>query len=183
MKRYIAKFKGLFFINILSIFLFNLVNVAAAFMFQIIVDAGAALDLEKLKEGAIIALIFILAYGLMDFLHNYFQGRLLQKISVALKNDIFQKILGRNIRTFKEQNTARYISTLTNDVKIIEEDYFTNILNISYHFFSFILGIIALTYINPIMTVYVVITAFLPMIAPILLGKKLSAIKKCILMI
>ncbi|MCM1989588.1 ABC transporter ATP-binding protein [Oceanirhabdus seepicola] len=174
MKKYILRFKGLFFINIISVILASLVSVSMAFVLQLIIDAGTAMDMKKLKIAAIIGFVFILIEMLTDFTKRALQAKFIKKALTSLKNDIFHKILNRNIKSFNQENSANYISVLNNDIKILEDDYFINILQSIYHIAAFIASTIALILINPILTVAVFIVGVLPILTPIVFGKKVS---------
>ena len=39
------------------------------------------------------------------------------------RENTYQKILGKNVATFRHENTAKYISALSNDLEQIKEKY------------------------------------------------------------
>ena len=178
MKRYIFKFKGLFALNIIAIILSACLTVSVAYILKIIVEAGTSKDIYKLKGAAIVSILFLIVGSFVSFAQKALRAKFIQKSLTAIKVDIFSKIINMNIKTFKEENSASYISTLTNDIKILEDDYFDNILQSFYQIASFILASISLTIINPIMTVTVFIGGILPISVPLIFNKKLSTMKK-----
>lgn len=177
MKKYFLKYKGLFLINILAISLSSFVSVYMAFVLKSIVDIGTKGDVKELSVGMLYALGYLLASMLINYIRRYLETLYIKKTLLYVKSDIFSKILGKNIRSFNSTNSAQYISTLTNDINIIEQDYFLNILQIFYYLTSFVMGTISIIRLNIYITISVFIVGFLPVIIPILFGKKVASRK------
>lgn len=178
MKKYLFKFKGLLAINIFFIIAEAIVSVTFAFVLKIIIDAGVNRSMTDLKKSLLITGAFVIVMLLVEALNKLFQAKFIQKTIFELKKDIFSSILKRDIKSFNSENTAQYISTLTNDINIVEQDYFINILGFINNVIAFTLATIAIININIYITMGVFIVGALTMTVPILFGKKLGKRKK-----
>ena len=84
--------------------------------------------------------------------HRYFtksyQANVYQKNNGIFKKRYFQHILKKDIRSFSDENSAKYISILTNDIGMIETDYIENIFNLIWQVTTFVLAMLSVVYIN-----------------------------------
>lgn len=178
MKKYFIKHKGLLALTILFIILTAGVQISLAFLMKAIVDIGNGGTFSDLYRIMIISLLYVLAATIIGFLNKLFQNRFIKTSMIDLKTDIFAKVMDKDIKDFNNENSAQYISLLTNDMTIIEQDYFLNILEMIYNIARFILALISIIIISIYITMGVFVIGFLPIIIPILFGKKLSTSKK-----
>ena len=178
MKKYLFKFKGLLAINIVFIIAEAIVSVSFAFVLKIIIDAGVNRSMTELKKSLLITGAFVIVMLLVEALNKLFQAKFIQKTIFELKKDIFSSILKRDIKSFNGENTAQYISTLTNDINIVEQDYFINALGFINNVIAFTLATIAIININIYITMGVFIVGAITMTVPILFGKNLGRRKK-----
>lgn len=178
MKKYLFKFKGLLAINIVFIIAEAIVSVSFAFVLKIIIDAGVNRSMTELKKSLMITGAFVIVMFLVEALTKLFQAKFIQKTVFELKKDMFSSILKRDIKSFNGENTAQYISTLTNDINIVEQDYFINILGFINNVIAFTLATIAIIKINIYITMGVFIVGAITMTVPILFGKNLGRRKK-----
>ncbi len=174
MKNYLFKNKILLFINVILISLVCVLNIWVAFTLESIIDCAYNSSLNKLFNVCIFVIIFLLTRRVVAFLCELLGNKYLYKSMLILKQDIFKSIMQRNIKLFKDENSANYISTLTNDMKLVENDYFANGLIIILYIIMFVLGLISMISINPIICLFVTVTSILPVIPSFLFGKKLG---------
>jgi ATP-binding cassette subfamily C protein len=139
-----------------------------------IVDAMVAADLTAfysyIGAAAVIvflAWVFTLISARMFFAYNFKSKR-------TLERDFFDSVLATKISDFNQTNSAKYISILNNDIKSIGERYFASMAQFSKDFLSVLLAIAAMAVISPVNALIAVVTAVLPLIAPIAYGKKLA---------
>lgn len=110
------------------------------------------------------SVIFLLTLMALDILSKIFNAKLTKNSILPFKYDIFSKIMDKNIGNFTEENTSKYISILTNDINIIEQNYYQNIFQIAKCSFSFIFALISLISINIYMTILILVFAWLPLL-------------------
>jgi ATP-binding cassette subfamily C protein len=178
MKKYFLKYKGLLLINFLAIALSAFANVYLAFVLKSIVDVGTSGTVNQLLISMLYSLGYVGICMLIDYMRRYLESVYIKKTLLYTKGEIFSKVLGKNIRSFNSTNSAQYISTLTNDITILEQDYFLNLLQIFYYIVSFLIGTIAIISLSIYITISIFIIGFIPVLIPILLGNKIASIKK-----
>ncbi|MFD3158832.1 ABC transporter ATP-binding protein (plasmid) [Haloimpatiens sp. FM7330] len=178
MKQYFFKYKGLLIINILFIVFCSAMEILIAFMVKSIIDIGYGGTLSKLFETVIFSLIFILILYASNYLRMVFQALYLKKTLIVFKNDIFKSILKKDIKSFNKENSAKYISTLTNDINILENDYFKSMLEIIINLVRLILGSTAIIMINVYIALGVFIMGIISICIPIIFVDKISKLKK-----
>jgi ATP-binding cassette, subfamily B, bacterial len=177
MKRYFFRFKTLSGINIFFILLSSIMNVSLAFVLKAIVDVGAEGNLSKFYRTMLFSILYVFSTFLIEYLKRLLQAKLIKKTLLSLKEDVFGSILDSDISSFNEDNSAKYISTLTNDINMLEQDYFTNMLEMAASIISFIIATAAIITVNLYITIGVFILASIPILIPVLFGKKVSILK------
>ncbi|MBZ9607344.1 ABC transporter ATP-binding protein/permease [Clostridium estertheticum] len=177
MKRYFFKFKGLLSVNIFMIALTAVANVYLAFILKSIVDIGTKGTVSELKTALVFSLCYVVATFAIGYTRKFLEALYIKKTLVSLKNDVFGKILGQNLKSFNEENSAKYISLITNDINIVEQDYFINILQIIYNAISFGIATFAIIKMNVYITIGVFVVGAVTIIIPMAFGKKLGKSK------
>ncbi|MBU3186410.1 ABC transporter ATP-binding protein [Clostridium estertheticum] len=174
MKKYFFRFKGLLSVNIFIIILTAVANVYLAFILKSIVDIGTNGTVSELKTALVFSLCYVVATFAIGYTRKFLEALYIKKMLIALKNDVFSKILGQNLKSFNEENSAKYISLITNDINIVEQDYFINILQIIYNAVSFLIATFAIIKMNVYITIGVFVVGAVTIIIPMVFGKKLG---------
>lgn len=174
MKKYILKFKGWFIITNILVVINTTITVLLAFMFKYIIDLAGGSDLNKFYKGIFIFILYIAVDLLFEILQKVSKAVYVKKTMVHLKNDIFSHILSRDIKSFNEQNSAKYISILTNDINMIEQDGIVSIFNLVRYVVGFILAFISTMYISIPITVIILCVTMVGMCIPKFFGKMLA---------
>jgi ATP-binding cassette subfamily C protein len=152
-------------------------NVSLAFVLKSIVDVGSEGNLSKFYKTMLFSVVYVFSTYFIEYIKRRLQAALIRKVLLSLKEDVFSSILDSDISSFNEDNSAKYISTLTNDINILEQDYFTNVLEMSANIMSFIIATAAIITVNIYITIGVFILALIPILIPVLFGKKVSISK------
>jgi len=92
----------------------------------------------------------------------------------TLERKFFESTLGTRISEFGQTNSAKYISVLNNDINTIAGSYFYPMANFSKDALAVLFAVIALLILNPINAAIAVATAFLPLLGPVIYGKRLA---------
>lgn len=109
------------------------------------------------------------------FTYDILSKKFLRNILVHLRERIFKGIFRKNYLDFTSNNTADYISVLTNDIKIIEENYILPLLLALQNIVMFIVTIFILLYLSPLITLALFLSLLIIFIVPILFGKALQS--------
>lgn len=177
MKKYLFKFKGLLVLTLFLTIVCALLDVWFAFILSNIVDVSTSKNMKLFINSIVIACIYLIISALVSLIHNIIKSLYLKKTLVTLKYDLFSKIIKKDMSNFLSENTAAYISTLTNDETIIDQDYFNSILQLFYYLVSFTAALYALIKLNYTLIITIFIGGALTLIVPQLLGKKLSDLR------
>ena len=86
--------------------------------------------------------------SLNDYLNKTTQFIYLKKTLTDFKEDIFRGILRRDYKTFNSENSAEYISDLTNDINMVETKFIIPSLEMIGDVVIFIVTTAVLLYIN-----------------------------------
>ncbi|MBD7912900.1 MULTISPECIES: ABC transporter ATP-binding protein [Clostridium] len=178
MKKYIFKFKGLLATTILLVSIDAVISVAISFMLKYIIDLAEGDNINIFFRGVVLLGAYTGVSLIFKFALYISKAIYIRKTMTYLKNDMFSNILNKDIKTFNEQNSANYISLLTNDVNMLEQDCFLNMFNLINYLVSFIAALISAIYLNLSITIAILVLALIAMFIPKLFGGKLSSKKK-----
>lgn len=132
---------------------------------------NTAVSLENLVEISILFVLLCIFLGLLDYIA---QPRYLKRAITQYKNFAFKKLTEKNISSFKDENCATYISTLSNDINNIETNYLSQQLTMITKIITFIGAFAMMLYYSPLLTLITAIITTLPLIASILTGNRLQ---------
>ena len=98
----------------------------------------------------------------------------MDNISESLRKDIFNKIYSLDYLSFTKKESSFYISMMTNDVQMLEELYFNNILEIIDNVVCFVVVVVTITTIGWQYTCVILLFSLFTIIQPFILKKKLA---------
>ena len=126
--------------------------------------------MELLWISWAIALFFLFA----SFLNYYAKPRYVKKAMQNYKESLFRKLTEKNITSFRTENTATYLSALTNDCNSIEFNYLNNEFKFVYRATSFFCALALMLFYSPMLTAVAIGVTFIPLLISLLSGKKLA---------
>ena len=175
MKDYIFKYKYLLVLTVAIRCIGAAMQVYIALLIQQLIDAVVGGDMNAFSSMIVFAIVYFSLMGLVDYLTSTTQACYLKKTLVALKQDIFKGLISKDYASFHENNTADYLSNLTNDINLIETNYITPFLMMIGDVVIFIGTTAVLLWINPWVTVAMFAIAILLMVVPALFGRALES--------
>ena len=170
MKKYILKYKGWLATTVMFRSFGAIMQVLIALLIQQIVDRAMDKDLSGFIRILIFSVIFFIVEGVNDYLNKTTQFIYIKKTLTDFKEDIFRGILRKNYKDFNSENTAEYISQLTNDINMVETKYLVPYLEMIGDVVIFVGTTALLLWINPWVTLVVCATSALLFLVPALLG-------------
>lgn len=175
MKSYIFKYKFLFLFTTLLTIIYAALNVAVAWMLQLVIDsATSAKSLNTLINSVIFFAIYISIAFCVEIALKTFKSIYIQKTLSYMRNVMVNNIFNKDISDFTKRNSAQYISILSNDISLLEQDYILSIFNIINNITTFTLALISLIYINISITIIILVLSASTLIIPNLFSKELS---------
>ena len=150
-------------------------NLFIAWLMQQLVDTatGAASNFT-LKQIGIISIPGIGLWILAAVLDYYSMPKFYAKAMSQYKNYVFTELSKKSISAFSGENTAIYLSALSNDANDIEAGYLANIFPLICDVLLFIGALAMMIWYSPILTLVAIAVSFLPILASILSGNRMA---------
>ena len=150
-------------------------NLFIAWLMQQLVDTatGAASNFT-LKQIGIISIPGIGLWILAAVLDYYSMPKFYAKAMSQYKNYVFTELSKKSISAFSGENTAIYLSALSNDANDIESGYLANIFPLVCDVLLFIGALAMMIWYSPILTLVAIAVSFLPILASILSGNRMA---------
>lgn len=171
MRKYILKYKGWLVSTVFFRSIGAIMQVLIALLVQQIVDTAMNKDVSGFIKIIIFSVVFFIIEGINDYLNKTTQFIYIKKTLTDFKEDIFRGILRKNYKDFNSENTAEYISQLTNDINMVETKYLVPYLEMIGDVVIFVGTTALLLWINPWVTLVVCATSALLFLVPAVLGK------------
>lgn len=105
---------------------------------------GLVFSMALLRAGIYLGLLAICKYT-----YGILEKIIIKRITNQLRSDIFSSAMNKELCTYTEENAGEYISTLTNDLKIIEENYLLPLFKIVENIVLFIFALVTILQISP----------------------------------
>lgn len=178
LRKYLFKNRIIMAFFILLVPLSCFFSIKFALSFEPVINSAINKNLNMLKISAVWCGIYAILDCLFLLIVKYIRENILKETFVNLKNDLFTKILKFNTEAFNEFNTGTYISILDNDVKLLGDSYFNNILSLYSVIVSFIFSFITVFLLNYTITIILVMVAVSSIIIPKFFNKKLANLQE-----
>lgn len=167
-----------FVMTIISSFILMACNVYVAMLLMELIDAASEGGIEDLKWLIVKSLVFVLVSVLAGFVDNFFKIRFSCSALRNFKGKVFERMLQKNINAFDANTTSKYISVFNNDIKAIELNYVDTCPTLVQQASLLIGGIAAMIYLNPILSVCVLVSLCIPIFVTLLFGNKVAVTER-----
>ncbi|GAA0121954.1 ABC transporter ATP-binding protein [Clostridium faecium] len=174
MRECIKKNKLLLVSTVIFSVISSIALVGLSLFIQTTIDYVTAGDMEGFKRILIYSVGYGVLIGVLYFIYDILSKMFIRNLLKMLRNKAFFGILRRNYKDFNSKNTADYISVLTNDTKLVEENYIVPLLLIFQYGVMFVVTVILLLYLSPVVTLGIFISMLLIFIVPSFFGKVLE---------
>lgn len=174
MKQIIKNHKLLLGLTLFFSIISSVTAIYAAFLLRDVLNAAITQDEELFRQTILITILYLPATGILQWVYSYFSKKFVYRVIQDLRQEIFDGILNRDASTFRSTNTADYISAITNDIKILEDNYLVPLLDAIRYGFVFVATLIALVYTSPLITVVMIVCLLALIIIPSIFGKPLQ---------
>ncbi len=153
--------------------------VSAAYVFiamilQQVTDTAVSGDTAGFQRIIIISVAYLLGLGVLSFVSSMLDKLLISRIIRQLRSRVFSGILRRNMQDFSSVNTADYLSAVTNDIKLIEDNGIQPLLVIVQNAVMFLTAVVVLFTINVIIGLCLIGCLVLMFAVPMFFGKALQ---------
>lgn len=174
MKQYIQNNKGILFVTVTFSLLANIALVLTAKQYEWFFNVVASKDATGFTRLALFAICYIFFIAGLFYVYLAASKKLIKNILIQLRSNLFGKIMNQEMKTYYEQNTSAYLSILTNDINLLEENWIKPMLGICESIGMFATTVILLAYYSPWIMLAIFAASALTLIIPSILGKYLS---------
>lgn len=143
-----------------------------------VTDAMATGDWNGLIQIGIGILIALPVVAILSWIGHRVQAAFTRRAMTQYKALAFSKISAKGISAFARENTAQYLSALTNDATTIENQYLTYIPQLVEQLAGFVLALAVMLYYSPLLTLVLLVTCALPVLVSILMSGKYAALEQ-----
>ena len=156
----------------------GITGLVVSWIIKELIDILSGQSAYTLTEMSLICLSF-LGFAVVTTILNYLaEPAFIRRAMTQYKNRAFQFLSMKNISSFRKEDTASYLSALTNDATTIETNYVSSILPIVTKVVSFFGSLILMFIYSPELTLFSILIIILPMLVSVIMGKKLAKIQK-----
>ena len=106
------------------------------------------------------------------------EPRFIEKAMRQYKDFAFARLTEKGIASFRAENTAAYLSALTNDAASVEADYLAQQISMIQKIVTFFGALTLMLWYSPLLTVIAVLVTLLPLAASVLTGGRLQAAER-----
>lgn len=166
--------KALLFASILLSALLSALSVSIAFILENILNAVTWRNESLLRGMTMAAVCYVAALAVICVLNSRLQKKLVVRTLQDMRQEIYDGIMSRDTERYHAVNSADYISALTNDVKIVEENVLYALLQIMGYLFVFLMSAAALFLYSPVIVGVLFLCLAAMYILPAGLGKPIG---------
>ena len=184
-KKYTTQFytknHAAFVMALLSTLLTATLNLWIAWVMQQMIDSVS--DVPGSFELPVLALSVvgvIVSIILLKVVSYFSKPRFMEKAMRQYKDYAFHKLTKKSISSFRVENTANYISALSNDATTIENGYLETQFNIGAHVIMLIGAWVMMIAYSPIMTVVACLFFILPVGVSYITGNRIEKAERTI---
>lgn len=174
MKVYIKQNKILFLLTILTSVIASLGYVFMAILLQKLLDIAVGKNMQQFIPMVFFSIFYFVMLGIFLYLQSLLSKRITCKIIKQIRSDLFQGTVSQSMENFGKRNTADYLSIITNDVKMIEDNFLLPLFEVVQYTVIFISSFVLMIYFDVIVTIVVFVAITLMFLVPSLLGKELE---------
>lgn len=157
-------------------------STCVSIILQEVIDAAVSREAEVFVKLFVFTLVYILFLCVINFLSSLVSKYLTEKMIEQYRKDVFRGILHRHPTLYFKENTSDYVSALTNDMKLVEENYIAALLHTFELVIMFVVTLGLLIFLSPVVTAILVVTLLLMFLIPAgtgrILEKRQDAVSK-----
>jgi ABC-type multidrug transport system, ATPase and permease components len=166
--------KVLLLFTILTSIIASLGYVFMAVLLQKLLDIAVEKNMQQFIPMVLFSIFYFVMLGIFLYLQSLLSKRITCKIIKQIRTDVFKGIVSQSMGDFGKRNTADYLSIITNDVKMIEDNFLLPFFEVVQYTVIFISSFVLMIYFDVIVTIVVFVAITLMFLVPSLLGKELE---------
>ncbi len=174
MKACLKKYKLLLLITIALSILSSTAYVYIAIILQQVTDTALSGDMGKFRDVILGAVLYLVLIGVLGTVCTAVGKRLTRSLMGYLRKLVFLGVLRQTPQDFSSVDTAQYLSALTNDMKLVEDNLIVPLLLSLQQAVLFVAALVVLFSISPVIALCLIGFLVLMLCVPALFGKALQ---------
>lgn len=158
----------------------TVINLVISYLLQELVDVTTGAASSTLGHTAGLCALAAGLCAAAYWIGYHTLPRFTAKAIGQYKEYAFTRLSQKGIAAFARENTALYISALSNDAATIEKDYLDNIFNVLMEILLFVGALGLMLWYSPLLTAIAIGLSFLPVLASILAGGRMERAEKLV---
>ena len=142
--------------------------------FATIIRYSRRKNMQQFTGMILFSIVYFAMLGIFLYLQSLLSKKVICRIMRQVRSDVFRGTVNYSIEEFEKRNTADYISIITNDVKMIEDNFLLPFFEIVQYTVIFISSFVLMIYFDIIVTICVIVAIAIMFLIPSLLGGKLE---------
>ena len=171
---------ALFLLSMVRMVIMIGANLMISWLMQVLVDASGGSSPWSPAELLLLCLTDVGLMILGCWLTWVSFPKMISRAMSQYKKKVFDKLSRKNISAFSGENTALYISALTNDAASIEVDFLCNFFNGLLDLLMLVGALALMLWYSPSLTAISVVLALLPMGASLLAGNRVAEAERLV---
>ncbi|MBS5523380.1 MAG: ABC transporter ATP-binding protein [Clostridiales bacterium] len=166
------------FLTLAAVIFFGIYSLIISWLFQVIIDIVSNNSDLSMKFVTVFAVVTFLMYMAVYLIYRRTFPAFLKRAAQQYKNLVFEKMTAKNVTFFVNEESGKYISSLTNDITTIETNYlqpFFKMIDLTVCCFG---ALILMLWYSPLLTLIAIILSGIPICASLLPGKRLASLEK-----
>ena len=149
-------------------------TLAISWLLGELMDAASSGSMEQLTRMVKYVAALCLSYVAIDLATYWMKSRFIRQALAQYRSFAFRKLSEKSIGAFSQENTGRYLSTLTNDVSTIETNYLENSFTIIEYAVLFAGSLGMMLWYSPLLAAIAIVLSILPIVVAVLTGGVLT---------
>ena len=164
--------------GVIFTFLRSAIYILISTSLGIMVDAMINPETESIA-GYLVPMLLLIVFDYVFSLGVFIcKSRFIHQALRQLKSLVFSKMVHKSFRAFSKENTARYLSVFSNDMKSIEDNYLNNVFLLLYQVTVFVLALIFVFLINYRLALFIIVIGSVSLLFSGKLSQKVVVLEK-----
>ena len=161
-------------LSIISSILLGILMLAISIILQVVIDIASNGTINQLYKVGLLFIGLVVVGILVYLLNNTVIPRFVAKAIKQYKQYAFSLIVKQSNTEFKEKGQDQFVSSLTNDIVTIENEYIAKIPSLVFNIVIFIGALVLMFINNYILTIVGIVLSLLPFVLTLLFGPKIE---------
>lgn len=155
-------------------------NLLISWLLQRITDLSMGRDVQPVIAMALGSLVALFAFGVIGLIQRASSSRFAYRAMSQYRDMAFEAISRKSVSSFDRENTATYLSALTNDTAVVETGLALSTFNLIMQMVNLIGALAMMLAYSPMLTAAGLLLTALPVTATLLCGGRMTRAEQAV---